>query len=199
MVTTAPNAEMRVSRMLSCLSFDHRLFKMNRKTVIRGKVLDTLVPLFPRYIFIRAFHQWEFVRSLSGVADFVRWGKEIITINSQEVEKLEEVSDKNHVIPGIEALHAKFKYGDSVRVSDMTSMVFGVEGVYQHSLGNDRAYVLLPWFNGQLVGTVVDERLLEVKEAKSHRTRHRGHTRSRRKRCRNGSVQLLRPVHSVAQ
>jgi len=172
LVTTAPNAEMRVSRMLDCLNFEHRIYRFRRKIALRGKVVDHLAPLFPRYIFIKALRCWDLVRSITGVVDFVRWDGAIVDVASQEMTRLESMANSQHVL-FVEPSVGKFKPGERIRIVGLNSLVFGMNGIYQHAVGADKAYVLLPWFNGQLTGTVVDEADVEKVESRVRKKRSR--------------------------
>jgi len=170
LVTTVPNAESKVSRMLERLSFDHRLYRLRRKVAFRGRVVDQLCPLFPRYIFVRALRCWDAVREITGVVDFVRFGGVIVDVAEREVAKLASMSDADNIVTSeLYSNFGKFRCGEKVRVAGMTSLVFGLNGIYQHPVGADKAYVLLPWFNGQLTGTVVDEMDLVSVDVRSRR------------------------------
>ena len=189
LITTAPNAELHVERVMSCLSFEHHLFKVRRKIVARGQVVERLFPFFPGYIFVKAKHCWISVKSIIGVIDFVRIGGIVAHIAEQEVARLLHLSDENKVLPVPESFSCKFKSGDRVRVMGMRSVVFGATGIYQHAIAEDKAYVLLPWFNGQLTGTVVKE--CELERFEGHRV-HSGAKRRHRRRRR------ARPLHVEA-
>src|SRR5262245_16152115 len=181
LITTAPNAELRVERVMSCLSFEHHLFKARRKVVSHGRVVERLFPYFPGYIFIKAQHCWINVKAIIGVIDFVRIGGMVVNIAEQEIIRLLALSDVDKVLPLPEG-SSRFKAGDKVRVVGMRSLVFGAIGLYQYPVGLDKAYVLLPWFNDQLTGTVVDECDLESFEMNRACIQKRKRRRRRRVR-----------------
>jgi hypothetical protein len=181
LITTAPNAELHVERVMGCLSFEHHLFKTRRKVVAHGRVVERLFPYFPGYIFVRAQHCWTSVKNIIGVIDFVRIGGVVVDIAEHEITRLLHLCDSFKVLP-VPDCSLKFRPGDRVRVTGSRSLIFGATGLYQNAIGLDKAYVLLPWFNGQLTGTVVDE--CDIESLEGHRVRHSASRKRRRRRTR---------------
>jgi hypothetical protein len=181
LLTTAPNAEMRIERMMRCLSFDNHLFKTRRRIFCHGKVEERLFPYFPGYIFVQAKNKtWFDVRTISGVIDFVRFDGMVVDIAQKEIDRLLNMADAEKVIRLPDS--SRFRMGDKVRVAGMHNLMFGAIGIYQYAIGLDKAFVLLPWFNGRMTGTAVHECDLEYVYNNRTRKRHRNRRRRLRER-----------------
>ena len=112
-----------------------------------GKWVDTVEPLFPRYLFMAAGNEHQSlapVRSTSGVSNLVRFGGRPATIPDAVVEALRARQDPD---TGVCARRRLFKPGATVafRAGPFT----GLDGVFDVDAGDDRVFVLLE-FLGKL-------------------------------------------------
>lgn len=177
LITTQCNTEPSVARILVQKQVAHHLFLQRKKYVIRGSVVERLVPFFPRYIFVQPGDRWREIRDIAGVCSFVRFGDSYPeSVTDDTVNALVDASVSD-IFP-LGEISGRFKKGDRVRISGDNS-IFGTVGIFQHLVKSDRAYILLPWFNKQMVGTEVDEADLDKLQAKSPRYNIRSARRRR--------------------
>lgn len=117
--------------------------RLLRPTRIRGRWVDRVAALFPRYLFFRLAvgHQaMGPVRSTVGVASIVRFGSDYTVVPDAVVENLRMRADPK---TGLHRLHdhALFKPGSNVRV--VAGAFDGLEGVFQRESGDERVVLLL--------------------------------------------------------
>lgn len=186
LITVAPNCERQVSALLAARKFEFYAFRTGRRTARRGQLRETLVPAFPRYIFVDAKHRWEDVRSISHVGDFVRFNGQICEVRQCVIDDLVDRADANGVIQFPEP-PPRFRPGTSVVVSSNSNPLFGSRGVFAHDLGG-RAIVLLPWFNGQMVSTLVDANDIDLFALSQQRGKRRRNRRRRSGTSRPGAA-----------
>ena len=106
-----------------------------------GKWVDTVEPLFPRYLFLAtANHRQSLapVRSTLGVSNLVRFGGEPATIPEAVVELLRRRQDPS---TGACAQRSPFKRGAAVKLQ--AGPFTGLEGVFDLEAGENRVFVLL--------------------------------------------------------
>lgn len=106
-----------------------------------GKWVDTVEPLFPRYLFVGAGnerHSLAPVRSTLGVSDLVRFGGQPATIPESVVESLRAKLDSS---TEASARRSLFKLG--AKVEFRAGPFTGLDGVCQVEAGDDRVFVLL--------------------------------------------------------
>jgi transcriptional antiterminator RfaH len=106
-----------------------------------GKWVDTVEPLFPRYLFMAEGNERQGlapVRSTLGVSGLVRFGGQAATISEAMVESLRERQDPD---TGACARRSLFKPGAPIefRAGPFT----GLDGVFDVEAGDDRVFVLL--------------------------------------------------------
>jgi len=190
----APNAEGSISVALSQRCIPHHIFRIKKKAVRRGRVVELLVPAFPRYVFV-PYEQCGTIASdpehggVTGITGLVRFGAyeqgpEQVT-DAIVTELVSRCPDGNDVLPtptdSNDPTAIDLKFGDRVRVMGDQNLVFGSIGVYRERVSPGKASILLPWFNG-MVQTVVDEADLEKIPQKIERKRYRRGRRGRARR-----------------
>ena len=131
---TLPNGEKRVSEQLVDLGLPFIIFRIRKIAAYRGRLIERLVPAFPRYVFMPLTTCWEAISNVTGFFGLLSFGSAPATVRPGIVESLWD-SSKNGVLPEIERPNA-FKEGDRVYVLDR-------QAVYHHHCGLDRAVVLL--------------------------------------------------------
>ena len=112
-----------------------------------GKWIDTVEPLFPRYLFLAPGNEHQGlapVRSTLGVSGLVRFGGQPATIPEAVVESLRGRQDPD---TGACARRSLFKSGAPIQFC--AGPFTGLDGVFEIEAGQDRVYVLLE-FLGKL-------------------------------------------------
>jgi transcriptional antiterminator RfaH len=117
--------------------------RLLRPTRFRGRWIDRVACLFPRYLFLRLAvgHQaMGPVRSTVGVANIVHFGNDYTVVPDAIVENLRTRADPE---TGLHRLHADalFEPGSNVRV--IAGVFDGLEGVFQRESGDERVVLLL--------------------------------------------------------
>jgi transcriptional antiterminator RfaH len=117
--------------------------RLLRSTRLRGRWVDRIAALFPRYLFLGlAVGQQEIgpVRSTLGVANVVRFGCDYTPVPDAVVEDLRMRADPETGLHRLHA-HAAFKAGSKVRIVD--GAFDGLEGVFHRESGDERVVLLL--------------------------------------------------------
>ena len=166
LATSAPNREAWISFVLSALEIQHRIFYV--------RIANTIKPIFSGYVFVNA-DNFDLVRNVTGIRGLVNVDGQIVDVSSTvaELEAEGQGCQGNLVLPRQQPIRSRFQCGDRVRVRGPDHLIFGRVGRFQHQLDNGRASVLLPWFNGALVPTVILESDLEPVTVACHRSRNR--------------------------
>ncbi|GAA3899662.1 transcription/translation regulatory transformer protein RfaH [Halomonas cibimaris] len=111
---------------------------LERKRRRRGKLTLVCEPLFPFYLFIRLdkiSSNWAPIRSTRGVLRIVTFGYVPAAVPDTLIEQLVHGSDEP------DGVHSRFSPGDSVQIAD--GPFKGLEAIFQHAKGTERAVVLL--------------------------------------------------------
>ena len=107
----------------------------------RGRSVKTVLPMFPRYLFIYLDNQtddWGPIRSTIGVANLIRFGMEAACVPEKLVDEIRVRENPDGVI----ALPDKsFKKGEAVRIT--TGPFEGYEAVFSDRQARNRVLVLL--------------------------------------------------------
>jgi transcriptional antiterminator RfaH len=126
-----------------------------------GRRVALVVPMFPRYLFIRLSTQtdnWGPIRSTVGVMSLVRFGQMPTPVPDGLVELLRQREDAD----GIQALPAaEHQPGAKVRI--MEGRFAGYEGIFVARSGRDRVAVLLQVL-GRGTRTIVDINAIDPAE-----------------------------------
>jgi transcription antitermination factor NusG len=184
LVTVAPNAERHVATMLDCHRFDHIIFRLRRRTVFRGKIVERLVPAFPGYVFVKARQCWNLIRDIVGVVDFVRGHENLVAdVHPVIVTNIAANADSDGVLNLREEdlLACPWSEGDKIRLRG--GMFSGYRAVYKCPLRDEQSIVEIDWL-GQWspvnVGNADIELLVEsAKKRKRRRNRRRVENREK--------------------
>ncbi len=106
-----------------------------------GKWVDTVEPLFPRYLFIAAGREQQgfaAVRSTLGVSGLVRFGGQPATVPEAVVEALRARQD-----PGTGACARRTPFQTGEAVEFRAGPFAGLDGIFDIEAGEDRVFVLL--------------------------------------------------------
>jgi transcriptional antiterminator RfaH len=117
--------------------------RLLRPTLVRGRWVDRVTSLFPRYLFLRLAvgdQSMGPVRSTLGVANIVRFGYEYAIVPDAVVESLRV---RAHAHTGLHRLNSpsSFEPGSNVRI--VAGVFEGLEGVFQRESGDERVLLLL--------------------------------------------------------
>jgi transcriptional antiterminator RfaH len=116
--------------------------RLLRPTRIRGRWVDRVACLFPRYLFLRLAVGRQAmgpVRSTLGVANIVRFGYDYAVVPDAIVENLRAHADSE---TGLHRLYGRaFEPGSKVRI--ISGVFEGLEGVFQRESGDERVMLLL--------------------------------------------------------
>lgn len=161
-VFAKPRQEDVAEEQLTRQEFTVWLPKLQHTIRYRGRWIDRIEPLFPRYLFLRADsgeQDLSTVRSTRGVTGLVRQGIEPAVVPEQVIEFLQANADPET------GLHhfgdkTRFKRGDRVKV--LEGPFEGLEGVLLKEKGEDRVIVLLAILGGQRNVALSAEQLTRI-------------------------------------
>lgn len=120
----------------------HPLLECQRRR--RGKMVTVCEPLFPYYLFIRLDQinsNWRPIRSTRGVLRIVSFGYVPAAMPDCLIEQLKRCPNEP------DGIHTRFSPGDSVQITD--GPLKGLDAVFQHAKGTERAVVLLSMLQHQ--------------------------------------------------
>jgi transcriptional antiterminator RfaH len=159
LAVTHPNSEHLVSEDLRRLSYDHICFKRRASAVYRGRVVERILPAFPRYIFIHTELCWDVLRDATKVLGLVMFGERIGVVPQPVVDNLIDRCGGSDVLPP-EAIPEPFQRGDRVIVGGY-GPASGHQAVYQGVAEDGRLRLEFEWL-GRYVPVDVDSRDVSV-------------------------------------
>lgn len=135
-LVTQPRSEKIVAENLQRQAFDHYLPLLRQLRVVRGKKVTELVPLFPRYMFVRIeADRWWALKSTRGVS-------QLLTVDSQPQRIADAVIDQlkanEEELPNVQSFWTR---GERVRV--VSGAFAGMLGIYDGSSKADKERVLI--------------------------------------------------------
>lgn len=180
-VTTHPHREFSVEQELAQLGVDCLLFLTRTSRLVKGRLLKSLAPAFPRYLFVRLSDETK--NLVSEIRGFVGFLCDAATMDptrvpQSTVDEMLSRCDGNRVVRDEVVVAPRFSPGDRVQIIGTANALHGYVGKFEHAMSRERACVLIDWL-GRSVPVEVDEACLVkvVVKAPTHR-------RSRRKRFR---------------
>ncbi|WP_295455978.1 transcription/translation regulatory transformer protein RfaH [uncultured Thiodictyon sp.] len=160
-VFSKPRQEAVARTNLERQGFTAYLPMLKRSKRLRGRWVDVVEPLFPRYLFVAlefGVHDLSPIRSTLGVIDLVRFGLEPATVPQGVVESLMAAEDP------AAACHLgrtePFHKGDRVTIA--AGPFAGIEAIFEESTGKGRVLLLLDLL-GQANRVQVDKNLILYK------------------------------------
>lgn len=140
-VVCKPRCEARAE--LNLINQGYEVFLPRLAIQIRrdGKWVDSVEPLFPRYLFLTTRNERQGlspVRSTLGVSDLVRIGGQPATIPEEVIESLRERQD-----PATGACAKRSLFQPGAHVQFRAGPFAGLDGVFNVDAGEDRVFVLL--------------------------------------------------------
>ena len=113
--------------------------RLLRPVLYRGRWVDRIVSLFPRYVFVQLDMLCQSigpVRSTVGVANIVRFGQETAFVPDGIVSALLDRADPES---GLHRLNEKRPFAPGDRVHVIAGAFEGLEGVFEREAGEERA------------------------------------------------------------
>lgn len=117
--------------------------RLLRPVLQRGRWVDRVVPLFPRYLFLQcdfARQSISPIRSTTGVASVVHCGSTYTMVPDALVEDLMHKADPES---GLHRLNTNRTYGRGAPVKIIAGAFEGLEGVFEREAGDERVVILL--------------------------------------------------------
>lgn len=159
LVYTKPRQERTARTNLDRQGYETYLPLMRKSLRRRGRRATSVVPMFPRYLFIhldQSTDNWGPIRSTLGVVSIVRFGREPARAPDELVNYLHTCEDEE----GVQVIPPEdIRPGTKVRIAD--GAFTGYEGVYLARSSRERVVVLLQ-LCGRPARTVLDPDFLEV-------------------------------------
>lgn len=140
-VVCKPRSEARAEFNLVNQGYQVFLPRLAAQTHRNGKWVDSLEPLFPRYLFLAITNPRQGlsqVRSTLGVSDLVRVSGQPATVPHEIIEALQARQDSD---TGACGRRSPFKPG--IAVEFHAGPFAGLDGVFDVDAGEDRVFVLL--------------------------------------------------------
>jgi transcriptional antiterminator RfaH len=143
LVMSKPSCEVMAASQLERQGYVVYYPRILQKSQRRGKWIDRIAPLFPRYLFVKIDSEHQAlapVRSTVGVANVVRFGVDYLVVSNEIVIN---IKSKEHAATGLHQLHVGnwFKPGDQVRIA--AGSLNGLDVIFESDDGNHRVTVLL--------------------------------------------------------
>jgi transcriptional antiterminator RfaH len=142
LIHTKPSGESMAESNLERQNYELYLPRIVQPVRRRGRWQEQIVPLFPRYLFLRLEEGRQSlapVRSTLGVANVVRFGCNHAIVPDNVIRDLRKRADSE---TGFHRLNdMEFASGQFVRVA--AGPFSGLEGIFQRRVGADRVTVLL--------------------------------------------------------
>jgi transcriptional antiterminator RfaH len=142
LVLTKPSSEQLARIHLDRQGFHTYLPRLHRTRIGHGRRRDSIVPLFPRYLFVRleALRQTLApIRSTRGVAGIVRFGEQAAEVAAGVIEALTRRADP---VTGLHRLESR-ALRRGMPVSIVGGAFDGLEGIFEREEGDERSVILL--------------------------------------------------------
>lgn len=143
LIHAKPSAEGVAQRNLERQGYETYLPRLLQSTFWRGQRRERVVPLFPRYLFLRLREGHQAlgpVRSTTGVAQAVRFGSRYAVIGDEVVAELRARADP---VTGLHRLRPRRRLDVGTIVRIAAGPFDGVEAIFERHAGGDRVVVLL--------------------------------------------------------
>ena len=156
-VHTKPRLESEALLQLQRQGYQAYLPQMRVESVRRGKFDERLIPLFPRYLFVRSpedpRQSWGPIRYTRGVQRLVSFGHEPALMDDSVIEWIKSEESSQTIQP-------LFAAGEAVQITK--GPFVGLEGVFQMTDGEQRALVLIEILSKPVVLKVAPTELKRV-------------------------------------
>jgi transcriptional antiterminator RfaH len=143
LVFTKPSGEQLAKTNLERQGFQVYYPRLQQPSLYRGRWVDRIVSLFPRYLFLRLDTLRQSlapVRSTLGVANIVRFGLESTMVPDSIVTDLMRRADPE---TGLHRLAGSGPLKHGARVTVVAGAFEGFAGIFEREAGDERVVVLL--------------------------------------------------------
>jgi transcriptional antiterminator RfaH len=148
LVLTKPAGETTAQTNLERQGYRVYYPRLRRPSFRRGRWIDRIVGLFPRYLFVQldtARQSLAPLHSTFGVASIVRFGSKTAVVPDRIVDALIGQADPE---TGLHRLHQDRQLRPGSAVSIVAGAFEGLDGIFQREAGEERVVILL-----KLLGT----------------------------------------------
>jgi hypothetical protein len=152
LVTTMPSTELVVSQDLERRLLPHRLFKRRMRVAHRGRLVERLVPAFPRYVFVPEEDCFSLVENIPNLTGVVSFGRDRpARVRQHVIDQIAASCTSDDVLVEAEdSSRTGLKFGDEIFVD---AAIRG-RGRYCHATGGGRAVVLIEWLGRSIFANV---------------------------------------------
>lgn len=143
LIFTKPGCEELAQQNLRQQGFRVYHPRLARPALRRGRWIERIVSLFPRYLFVQldvARQSLAPIRSTTGVASIVRFGVDVTVVHDSIVEGLMRRADPGS---GLHRLATANVFEPGAPVSIVAGAFEGLDGIFERDAGNERVVVLL--------------------------------------------------------
>jgi transcriptional antiterminator RfaH len=143
LVLTKPAAESTAQSNLQRQGYHVYYPQLIRPVLRRGRWVDRVVALFPRYLFVHfdtVRQSMGPVRSTLGVSGIVHFGAEAARVPDEIVDELRSRADP---ASGLHRLQRRRGFDPGASVSVIAGALEGLHGIFERAVGEDRAVILL--------------------------------------------------------
>jgi transcriptional antiterminator RfaH len=141
-IHTKPRQERIAAEHMARQSYETYLPKIKQSRRQRGRWVETIEPLFPRYLFVRTNPLTEDVspiRSTRGVTGLVRFGHYMAPIPDEVIGAIKDAEDPNECV-NVEQQNV-FRKGEILKI--LEGPLEGLEGIFEAETGEQRVLILL--------------------------------------------------------
>ena len=175
-----------MSADLTSLALPHHIFWLRRSIVHRGRVVDKLMPAFPRYVLIPFDQCWEVLRRVWRLIGVVTFGEEVARVRPESINFLLSRCVAPSVL-ATDPIPEPFACGDAVRVGGY-GPISGHDAIYDGVVGDGKLRLMFDWM-GRSVPIDIDKRdVFSIatrstlkNDVRRRRKRRRSHGRRRKK------------------
>ncbi|WP_394172268.1 transcription/translation regulatory transformer protein RfaH [Thalassotalea litorea] len=145
-ITSKPREERRAFDNLASQGIEVFYPKISAVKKRQGVKSVSIEPLFPNYLFVKLDSEstnFNAIRSTRGVANFVRFGANMATVNEPLIEQLKqdtEITGDSEQLPSLADLE-NYHRGDALIVTN--GPFKGLSAIYKSSDGLERSIILL--------------------------------------------------------
>jgi transcription antitermination factor NusG len=176
LATTPPNAEHLVTVDLHRCGYPYKIFKRSVTRAYHGRVIHSLRPAFPRYLFVPFEQAWDVLHDVWRVLGIVCFSEQVARVPEREIDLLVTRCNGGNVLP-LEKTPELFAQGEKVHVGGY-GLIAGHDALYQGVVEDGKLRVLFDML-GRMVPIDVDQR--DVFAVQRHRRRRRSGRRNHRK------------------
>jgi len=143
LILTKPSSEAIARANLSRQGYEIYFPRLVQSLQRRGRRLDRIVPLFPRYLFLRLREGEQAlgpVRCSVGVTSVVRFGSSCAVVPDEVIRELQARADP---VSGLHRIVRDPPLAPGAKVSIAAGSFKGLDGVFEREAGAERVVVLL--------------------------------------------------------